>query len=101
MQSRSALCRIEETRHRALALAAPLPNVRGVAVLAAAAWAKEAAAAEAREARTLATQRIREAMIVANGGHGIDDRILSENPDRGFADGAGVGRRARPSLRCA
>jgi hypothetical protein len=89
MQPSSNFCRAQEARQHDLAAGATLINVRDVATLAAAAWAKEAAAAEKREER--------KARVAAQAEAGIslalplpDDRRFSENPDRGFADGGAV-----------
>ena len=45
MQPSVTMCRAQEAHQRSLAANAVLPNVRAIATLAAAAWAKEAAAA--------------------------------------------------------
>jgi len=83
MQPTAFTCRAQEARQRQLATDAPLPNVRDVAFIAAAAWQKEALAAEKREAREAATRLHR---IGASLERTTEDRGLSENPDRGFAD---------------
>ncbi|WP_404339221.1 hypothetical protein AB2M62_08105 [Sphingomonas sp. MMS12-HWE2-04] len=77
MQPSLILCRTQEARQRALASAATLDNVRNLANLAAAAWAKEAKAAEQREDRKLRTRADADA---------LQDRGMSENPDRGHAE---------------
>jgi hypothetical protein len=84
MQPSSSFCRTQEARQHALATGSDLANVRGVATLAAAAWAKQAVAAEKREERLL---RRRETDAVAPGLFltAGPDRDFSENPDRGFA----------------
>ncbi len=51
MQPTSTICRAQESLHLAKAADAFLPNVRDIAIQAAQAWAKEAAAAEQREER--------------------------------------------------
>jgi len=76
-----AICRTQEARQRALAADAALTNVKGVAMLAAAAWAKEAIIAERREQR-----RARRDQELLYAPPLLEDRIFSENPDRGFAD---------------
>jgi hypothetical protein len=85
MQPSMILCRTQEAHHRALASAATLDNVKGVANAAAAAWAKEGAAAEHRESRKLRTL-----VEAARRSHQeppkFDMRAMSENPDRGHAD---------------
>jgi len=81
----SALCRMQEDIHRQRAANTSLKNVRLVSTSAATAWAKEALAAECREARQLRVRAIAQADGVASSGPGdCDDRLLSENPDRGF-----------------
>ena len=82
MQLTSIMCRSQQMRHLDLAAEATLPNAKGIALLAASVWDKEAVAAERREQR-LARTEARSAVIPSS-----DDRTLSENPDRGFADGA-------------
>ena len=86
MQPSSTLCRVQEAHQRGLAASATLANVRGVANLAAAAWAKEAIAAERREARLSRAKSIAAAPQIALETPRPDDRPFSENPDRGFAD---------------
>ncbi len=82
----SALCRIQEGIHRQRAANTSLENVRLVSTSAAAAWAKEALAAECREARQLRVRATAHADGVVSSGLGNrGDRLLSENPDRGFA----------------
>ncbi|OAN67096.1 hypothetical protein [Sphingomonas sp. TDK1] len=83
MQPTAFTCRAQEARQRQLATDALLPNVRDVAFIAAAAWQKEALAAEKREAREIATRLQR---IEARVERAAEDRGLSENPDRGLAD---------------
>jgi len=83
MQPTAVFCRAEEARQRALAGTAKLENVKRIAIVAAAAWAKEGASAEHREARKLRAQEIaREG--VAKEELQMEDCILSENPDRGL-----------------
>lgn len=76
MQPSSFLCRTQEARQHALAAATELANVRSVALLAAAAWAKEALAAGRREER-LRTRGADAALA-------LGERDFNENPDRGF-----------------
>lgn len=83
MQPTLAMCRAQEARQLKHAADAPLTNVRNIAVLAAAAWAKEALAAQRREERR--ARRDQELLYAAPQ---LEDRIFSENPDRGFADPA-------------
>jgi hypothetical protein len=87
MRPSSILCRAQEARQHALAAGSDLINVKSVANLAAAAWAKEALLAEGRERRLVHRQE--------NGDEGAhltlhaadpEDETFSENPDRGFSD---------------
>ena len=82
----SALCRTQEDLHRRRAADTSLENVRLVANDAAAAWAKEAIAAEHREKRQ---SRVREFAEAASARQaklgGGDDPLPNENPDRGLA----------------
>jgi hypothetical protein len=82
----SALCRAQEGLHRRRAADTSLENVRLVSTNAATAWAKEALAAECREARQLRSRATAEA---ASASHSDvvtqNDMQFSENPDRGFA----------------
>jgi len=88
MQPSAKFCRAQAAHHQSIAAGAPLNNVKGVALLAAAAWAKEAQAADHRETRRDAA-RLR-AVLTAPGpaseSFGADDPLFSENPDRGFAE---------------
>lgn len=90
MSPSSILCRAREAHHRALATAAVLDNVRNIANAAAAAWAKEADAAEHREERKIrAAEMLTSQRCAAS--PTSEDRALSENPDRGFANLALIG----------
>lgn len=88
MQPSSILCRAQQARQHDLAAGTTLVNVRRVATLAAAAWAKEALAADKREQRTANRKHVAEAAASL---HlelpRPEDRAFSENPDRGFAAG--------------
>lgn len=86
MQPSSILCRAQEAHHHALARAATLDNVRGVANAAAAAWAKEGIAAGLREDRKLRSRAFAEAHGAQKEPPAADLRGLSENPDRGHAE---------------
>ncbi|MHA6721182.1 hypothetical protein ACX40Y_17245 [Sphingomonas sp. RS6] len=88
MQPTAITCRAQEARQRQLAANASLPNVRDIAFVAAAAWEKEALAAEKREARDRETRRRRGEANLGRATSPFDDRTLSENPDRGFANRA-------------
>lgn len=81
MQPTLAMCRMQEAHQLALAAGTALANVKDIATLAATAWAKEAVAAERREARR--TLRKQDMRAVPS----LEDRTFSENPDRSFADG--------------
>lgn len=72
MQPSSTFCRAQEALQHSRAADATLDNIRNVATAAAAAWGKEAIAAERREDRLERTR--------------AEARASSENPDRGFAD---------------
>jgi|GEM_PF-455098 len=86
MQLSAKFCRAQAAHHRSIAAGAPLNNVKGVALLAAAAWAKEAQAADHREKRRAGVklQAVLAAPGLASGSVGTDDSLFSENPDRGF-----------------
>lgn len=87
MRPSSILCRTQEAHHHALAAGSTLINVKSVANLAAAAWAREALLAEGRERRFIHRQENgedrAEALVEPGRGEG---RSFSENPDRGFAE---------------
>jgi hypothetical protein len=86
MYPSSTLCRTQEAHQRALASGTALDNVRRIAERAATAWANEAVVAERREAR----QERMDGTVVAPAPNQPplhdQDRLISENPDRGFAD---------------
>jgi hypothetical protein len=83
----SVLCRTQEDLHRRRAADTSLENVRLVANNAAAAWAKEAIAAEHREKRQTRVREFAEAASVPKAGlGGSDDLLPNENPDRGLAN---------------
>ena len=81
MQSSSAFCRTQEALHTRRAAESALTNVRSIALTAAAAWRAEGVLAEQRERRH--SKRDADSAMLASPG---EDRTLSENPDRGFAD---------------
>ncbi|WP_230482364.1 hypothetical protein [Sphingomonas sp. Leaf21] len=85
MQLSSILCRAQEAHHYAVACATTLDNVRLVANVAAAAWAKEGVAAGVREDRKLSARAFAEGRLLSNEPPGVDFRALSENPDLGHA----------------
>ncbi|APL93469.1 hypothetical protein AI27_11705 [Sphingomonas sp. BHC-A] len=86
MQLSSILCRAQEAHHHAVARATTLDNVRKVANVAAAAWAKEGVAAGLRENRKLSSKGFAEAHLLPKEPPAADHRGRSENPDRGHAD---------------
>ncbi|MET0310232.1 MAG: hypothetical protein ABW023_16120 [Sphingomonas sp.] len=87
MQLSSVLCRAQESRQNALAAGTTLSNVKSVATLAAAAWAKEALAAEKREQRLTRRQSMAEpAPELHSAMPRPQDPPFSENPDQGLAD---------------
>lgn len=80
MQPTAQHCRTQQALQLNRAADATLGNVRSVAERAAAAWGVEADLAEGRELRYANRIRIRESREQS-------DLLLSENPDRGRADG--------------
>jgi hypothetical protein len=78
------LCRTQEARQRAIAAASSLENVKAVANAAAAAWAKEALAADLREDRKSHAAELRRQAISDSNILGVE-ALPSENPDRGLA----------------
>lgn len=86
MYPSSTLCRTQEAHQRALASGTRLDNVRRVAERAATAWANEALIAERREARQERTGGTVIALVPDARPPRDDDRMASENPDRGFTD---------------
>ena len=81
MQISSAFCRTQQANHVRRAAESPLANVRAIATGAAAAWGIEALSAERREHRQDKRQTDAATLLAV-----VEDRSLSENPDRGFAD---------------
>jgi len=87
MEPSSTLCRIQEAYQQDRAANAVLENVRTVAGKAAKAWGIEALAAEHREARRERTRIIADmAALQKQRLPEEEDRLFSENPDRGFRD---------------
>lgn len=85
MYPSASLCRTQEAFHRDRAAAAGLANVRAIATNAALAWGEEALLAERREARHERTKRVAGMIALEKRETGeARDRLLSENPDRGF-----------------
>jgi hypothetical protein len=86
MRPSSILCRAQEARQHALAAGSDLVNVKSVANLAAAAWAKEALLAEGRERRLIDRQENGEDAHLGLHLADPEDETFSENPDRGYSD---------------
>ena len=85
MNPSATLCRSQEAYHRDRAAAEQLENVRIIAAQAAIAWRQEALAAERRETRQRKTKLAAEILALQKREAGDErDRLLSENPDRGF-----------------
>lgn len=85
MYPSSSLCRAQEAHQRDRAAGALLENVRAIATKASLAWGLEAVAAERREARNYKVRTLAHlAMLQKQGNRDARDRLLSENPDRGF-----------------
>lgn len=85
MELSSTFCRMQEAVQRDRAANAILENIRAVAEKAAKAWGAVALAAEQREARRERTRIIADmAGLQSEPAPGEEDRLLSENPDRGF-----------------
>lgn len=84
MQPSSSLCRTQERFHLDQAAKAVLPNLRQLATGAAAAWAREAEAAEHRDKRRAAVAGPADGRIALSVPDS-DTMPENENPDRGFA----------------
>jgi hypothetical protein len=82
MVNTSAFCLAQEALQRDRAATSNLDNVRKVAELAAAAWAREAVVALRREGKLGLEDRLPDAASVSEE---VEDQLLSENPDRGLA----------------
>jgi len=82
MANSSAFCRAQEALQRNRADAAELGNVRMIAASAAAAWAREAVVALRREAKIDHEDGLPAAASLSEED---EDRLFSENPDRGLA----------------
>jgi len=78
----SAFCRIQETAQTKRADLATLPNVRALALVGAAAWAREGILAEKRERRHGAGMA-HEVELRTIEAFAALDAAMSENPDRG------------------
>jgi len=85
MRPSSILCRAQEAHQHALAAGSTLINVKSVANLAAAAWAKEALLAEGRERRLLHRQEHPEEASLDLQMTESEEHSFSENPDRNFS----------------
>lgn len=85
MYPSSSLCRAQEAHQRHRAAGAQLENVRVIATKASLAWGQEAVAAERREARSDEVRMVAHlAKLQKQEARDARDRLLSENPDRGF-----------------
>jgi len=85
MELSSTFCRMQETVQHDRAANAILENIRVVAEKAAKAWGAVALSAEQREARRERTRIIADIVALQNEpAPSEEDRLLSENPDRGF-----------------
>ena len=85
MELSSTFCRMQETVQRDRAANAILENIRAEAEKAAKAWSAAAIAAEQREARRERTRIIADMAALQNeSAFGEEDRLLSENSDRGL-----------------
>ncbi len=83
MAQTSIFCRTQEMHERGRAAGADLVNVKNIATKAADAWAREAAFAERREDK----HRVAASLPAAGSlSEEQEDRLASENPDRGRAD---------------
>jgi len=87
MELSSTFCRMQEKVQHDRATNAILQNVRLVAEKAAKAWGAVALAAEQREARRERTRIIADMKALQDQqAPSEEDRLLGENPDRGFED---------------
>ncbi|WP_420144584.1 hypothetical protein [Sphingobium sp.] len=85
MELSSTFCRMQENVQRDRATNAVLENIRRVAEKAANAWGAVALAAKQREACRERTRIIADMAALQNERiPSEEDRLLSENPDRGF-----------------
>lgn len=85
MELSSTFCQMQESVQRDRAATTELGNIRLVAEKAAKAWGILAIAAGQREARRERTRIIADMTALQNElVPSNDDRLLSENPDRGF-----------------
>ncbi|MBT2186711.1 hypothetical protein [Sphingobium nicotianae] len=82
MAQTAAFCRAQAAIQRERANGATLENVRSIAVSAAVAWSREAGLAEEREAKRHVEVRLPEPVSDCEE---QEDRLASENPDRGVA----------------
>jgi len=86
MYPSSALCLAQEAFQRSRATNAPLANIRMIAEKAATAWHEESLIAARREQRQDQTRRIATYLLEEKRqSRERKDRLISENPDRGFA----------------
>jgi len=75
MQPSLSFCQAQETRQRAIARDALLPNSRHIALMAANAWAKEGVEAAKREARKQGQHELQDVAIVAEFTAERDDEL--------------------------
>lgn len=80
----SAFCRTQEAAQTKRADLATAPNVRGLALVGAAAWARESVLAEKRERRH-AAEKAHEVELRTVEAFAALDAAMSENPDRGIS----------------
>ena len=87
MEPSSTFCRAQEAIQRDRADKASLENEQAIARRAANAWGTEAAFAERREARREKIRAMAEtARSQSEQEISEEERLLSDNPDRGFAN---------------
>lgn len=82
----SEMCRVQEAYQRDRAACTEFENVRVIAEKAANAWRQEGILAEDREARRIKVRANAKVIALRRQQTKEADRLLSENPDRGFAD---------------
>lgn len=83
MHLSSALCRTQQIFHRDRAANSSLVNIRLIASAAAAAWEREALAAESREGRQTRACALPAPAYAPQSSQEFD-RLCSENPDREY-----------------
>lgn len=83
MTQTAAFCRTQEALQLDRAALATLENVRMIASRAAAAWGREALLADRRETKRGQASALPAAASLSEE---VEDRLFSENPDRGHAE---------------